>query len=114
MQGRFESTKNPVGFFSRKGAIVNSRSSVIENTFMMGVVAGHTRAVGLNGRLFLFFIYASLMRGVGIRALTFELLKDLTRVLLRGLRSVRIGDGSLFQRAGSGFERPQDGENIES
>ena len=39
------------------------------------------------------------MRGVaGIRALTFQLPKDLTRVLLRGLRSVRVGDGSLFQK----------------
>ena len=51
MQGRFESTKNPVGFLPHEGGILNSRSSVSENTFMADVVAGYIRAVGLNGHL---------------------------------------------------------------
>jgi len=51
MQGRFESTKNPVGFLPHEGGILNGRSSVSENTFMADVVAGYIRAVGLNGHL---------------------------------------------------------------
>ena len=52
MQGRFEPTKDPVGFLAHEGGIVNGRSSVIENAFMVDVVAGYIRAIGFDNHLF--------------------------------------------------------------
>lgn len=106
MQGSFVSAKNSVGFLAREGVAVDSRTSVIENTFMVGVIAGYIRGAGLNDRLLLSVIvdvYASFARGVGIRALTFQLLNNLTRMVLRSLRSIRVRDGSLFRKASFRF-----------
>lgn len=109
MQGCFEASKHPARFLARKGVVGNSWPGIIKNTFVVGVIAEHIRGVGLNNRLFLLFligIHAGLARGVGIRALTFQLLNDLTRMLLRGLRSIRVRDGSLFEKGATDFKIP--------
>ena len=107
VQGRFETTKDPIGVLTRKGAIVDGRFGVAGGTFELGVVTERAWGVGLNDRhFFLFVIYARLAGEVGIRAWTFQLLNDLTRVLFRGLRSVWVGDGGLFQRVSFRFRSP--------
>ena len=107
VQGRFETTKDPIGVLTRKGAIVDGRFGVAGGTFELGVVTERAWGVGLNDRhFFLFVIYARLAGEVGIRALAFQLLNDLTRVLFRGLRSVWVGDGGLFQRVSFRFRPP--------
>lgn len=107
VQGRFETTKDSIGVLTRKGAIVDGRFGAAGGTFVLGVVTKRVWGVGLNDRHFFFFvIYARLAGEVSIRALAFQLLNDLTRVLFRGLRSVWVGDGGLFQRVSFRFRPP--------